>query len=165
MWGKNPPSIIFVRFGHALRVVVVHLCLELKLIRHRWGAFLVNVGQVSKTSHVTCEQSREYVAKACHPKGRKLQSMPKQTKIIEGGFFPHKKALFEGSAHQKYCLLCAGHASTTTTCSGRGVPCTGVTKPCGCCEACHSKGWTLQACPKRTKMIEGGFFPHILYFS
>ena len=44
MWGKNSPSIIFVRFGHALRVVVVHLCLELKLIRHRGGASLSDVG-------------------------------------------------------------------------------------------------------------------------
>ena len=64
--------------------------LELKLIRHGWGASLVDVGQVSKTFHVTWRQSREDVAKACHPKkGRTLQSMPKADKHDWGGFFPH----------------------------------------------------------------------------
>ena len=47
-------------------VVVVHSCLELKLIRHGWGASLVDVEQVSKTC-------------PCHlrtkPRGR-CQSMP-----------------------------------------------------------------------------------------
>ena len=71
-------------------VVVVHSCLELKLIRHGWGASLVDVGQVSKTFHVTWGQSREDVTKACHPKkGRTLQSMPKADKRDWGGFLPH----------------------------------------------------------------------------
>ena len=48
----------FVLFASA--VVVVHLCLELMLIRHRWGAFLSDVGLLHKTCpHSQRGQSRE----------------------------------------------------------------------------------------------------------
>ena len=117
LWGRNPPqsclSVLgmpatFDLLGGMLRnvrtallplcrarlyhycvcVVVVHSCLELKLIRHGWGASLVDVGQVSKTSHVTWGQSHEDIAKACHPKGRTLQSMPKEDKHDWGWILP-----------------------------------------------------------------------------
>ena len=92
MWGRNPPqsclSVLgmlatFDLLGGMLRnvrtallplcrahlyhycvcVVVVHSCLELKLIRYGWGVSLVDVGHVSKTSYVTWEQSHADIVK------------------------------------------------------------------------------------------------------
>ena len=85
-----------------LCVVVVHHAFAQELIRHAWGAFLVDVRQNPKASqkwvklveetHIAWEQNRAGLA-------------PQSGQIACAGNPPHKNALFEGSAHLKYCPL------------------------------------------------------------
>ena len=60
------------------------------------------------------------------------------------------------ASHMCLISLSPRHVYHYYTCSsGKGMPYPGVTKPCGRCEACHLKGRTLQACPKRTILLMG----------
>ena len=64
--------------------------------------------------------------------------------------------LFNPTSGRDVSHMCLISLSPRHMCSsGRDMPYTGVTKPCGRCEACHPKGRTLQACPKQAILLMG----------
>ena len=164
MWGKNPPSIIFVRFGHACNVQPF----EWHASQHPHG-FVTPMQGTPLPLHVV-------VVEAC----------PAQSRQYFWWALPLKSAFLWGKNPPSIIFVCFGmlcnfrpfgwHALATYSRLCSQVTwevfetCPTLTRkaPHLCLISLSSRHkcttTTRRACPKRTKMIEGGFFPHIKYY-
>ena len=94
-------------------VVVVHSCLQLRLIMHEWGASFFEVGASLK--NCSCRLKKTKSCGSFSPRADKLLADLEQ-------ILPHKKAFLEGSAHPRVLSALGPKDPHGFVTCGKGTP-------------------------------------------
>ena len=92
---------------------MVHSCLQLRLIRHEWGASFFNMGASLK--NYSCRLQRIKPCGSFDPKADKLL-------VSLDSFLPHKKMPLEGSAHPRVLFALGLKNPHSFVTRGKGTP-------------------------------------------